>query len=323
MQGGFSTVHRVEHPQIPVSQIQHGLPRKLPFAVRRIVAKRPDQDGGRCWKVWRRSSHPEGPLLKHIGDELRQCRRPNPKRPIIGEIFRQQDLARKMGNYLMKPGMWHDTSSEGYPGREHGIFFGHFHNNTNGLVALLDLALIDKNEWLKQVVREGYDHARRTGVIRLGWLPAWSTPTRYNRPQWLLQVTEPCALGDLIVLAVRLTDAGLGDYWDDVDHIIRNQLVAQQFTSLQLMRECIGGGSKHDAMLARFLGGFGSSGTTYKQASGQWLLLREWRQWLVLCLAWNYPLRRGRCHSKSVSESGLSLAGRRQLSALRRQSRAP
>jgi len=27
------------------------------------------------------------------------------------------------------------------------------------------------------------------------------------------EVTEPCALADVIVAAVRLSDAGLGDYW--------------------------------------------------------------------------------------------------------------
>jgi hypothetical protein len=34
-------------------------------------------------------------------------------------------------------------------------------------------------------------------------------------------------LGDLVGVYIRLSDAGAGDYWDDVDHIVRNHLVEQ------------------------------------------------------------------------------------------------
>ena len=40
----------------------------------------------------------------------------------------------------------------------------------------------------------------------------------------------------MIALGIALSDAGVGDYWDDVDHIVRNQLVEQQFTDLERMR---------------------------------------------------------------------------------------
>jgi hypothetical protein len=43
-----------------------------------------------------------------------------------------------------------------------------------------------------------------------------------------MNMMEGCALGDLVALAIRLSDAGAGDYWDDVDAIVRNHLVEQQ-----------------------------------------------------------------------------------------------
>jgi len=35
-----------------------------------------------------------------------------------------------------------------------------------------------------------------------------------------------------IALGVRLSDAGLGDYWDDVDALVRNRLIEQQYVDL-------------------------------------------------------------------------------------------
>jgi hypothetical protein len=70
----------------------------------------------------------------------------------------------------------------------------------------------------------------------MGWFPSWSLPTKYNRPAWLQEVTELCALADTIALGVKSSDAGLGDYWDDVDSILRNHLIEQQASDLELMR---------------------------------------------------------------------------------------
>jgi hypothetical protein len=43
-----------------------------------------------------------------------------------------------------------------------------------------------------------------------------------------------------IALGVRLSDAGLGDYWDDVDALVRNRLVEQQYVDLPSMRQIAG-----------------------------------------------------------------------------------
>jgi hypothetical protein len=167
--------------------------------------------------------------------------------------------AQELERFILKPGMWQDTSTEGYPGNEHGIWAGHGHNNSQALNALLDFAMLENNDWLKQFVREGYDQAVRNGVVRIGYFPAWVQPEKFNRPGWLHGVTETCAVADVLVLATKMSDAGIGDYWDDVDSIIRNQLAAQQINDIALMRRAAGSGPESDALLKRFAGGFGNA----------------------------------------------------------------
>ena len=59
----------------------------------------------------------------------------------------------------------------------------------------------------------------------LGWLKLRGK-CRFCRTG-AINLCEGCALGDLVALGVRLSDAGLGDYWDAVDAVVRNQLAAE------------------------------------------------------------------------------------------------
>jgi len=178
-----------------------------------------------------------------------------------------RDMARKIARFCLKPGMWEDTISEGNPGNEHGTFAGHFYGNVASLLALMDLAVAEDDAWLKQFVREGYDHGRRAGIIRMGWFPCWINPEKYNRPAAYFLWVETCCVSAMLMLAVKLTDAGLGDYWDDVDSIVRNHLIAQQITDLDEMRR-LGGGHRHDDELKRFLGGFNASMECWPNSTG-------------------------------------------------------
>jgi len=173
------------------------------------------------------------------------------------------EMARKVSRFVLKPGMWEDTSEQGYPGYEHGMWAGHVHANAANHHALLDLAVADDDEWLKQFVREAYDHSVRNGVIRMGWFPSWTLPEKYRRHAPYHSVDAPCAIADILVLAVKLTDAGLGDYWDDVDAIVRNHLSTHQFTDLERMRACAGGSTEHDELLKKFIGAFNQGYKTY------------------------------------------------------------
>ena len=176
----------------------------------------------------------------------------------LNNDIKSLETAQRIARFMLKPGMWEDTSADGYPGYQHGIFGGHFHGSITPLYALLDLAVAEKNGALKQLVREGYDHALRTGVISMGWFPSWANPENYARPTSLLETSEACGVSDVLLLAVKLTDAGLGDYWDDVDAIVRNHLAGQQIIDLDRMRKiaAIEAGGEGDEMLQRYVGGF-------------------------------------------------------------------
>jgi hypothetical protein len=65
---------------------------------------------------------------------------------------------------------------------------------------------------------------------------------------------ETCALTDLIHLAIILTEAGQGDYWDDIERYARNQLLENQYRDAGLLRRAFPGIS--DRVLAMLWGGF-------------------------------------------------------------------
>lgn len=205
---------------------------------------------------------PEEPYLEQQGTE--GCVKYEQAAPLRALVARYRldgdaealDVARRVVRFMLKPGMWEDTGDAGYAGHEHGVFAGHFHGNVTALHALLDMAVATDDAWLKQFVREGYEHARRTGIARMGWFPGWLRPTAHHRDAGLFLACETCGVADMLVLAVKLTDAGLGDYWDDVDAIARNHLVAQQITDLDQMHALGGGTPEKNALLERLRGGF-------------------------------------------------------------------
>jgi DUF1680 family protein len=149
------------------------------------------------------------------------------------------DTARQLAAFCRLPAMWEDGWQWNIAGHQHGLFAGHFHGNVMALRGLLDLAVASGDETLKTIVHEAYEHACTTGVRRAGWFPGWITPERFGRLDdlagWVKAVCEGCSLGDMVGLAVALSDAGVGDYWDDVDSCVRNQLVEQQLVDKDRM----------------------------------------------------------------------------------------
>jgi hypothetical protein len=179
-------------------------------------------------------------------------------------------LAHEIKRELLRPALWVNTNEQGYPGNEHAVWEGHFHANAHTLLGLLDLADVSHDQWLQEFVREGYANAIRNGLVRVGWFPAWIHPTKFGRPAWLAESDEICGVGDMVLLGVRLSDDGIGDHWDDVDSIVRNQLTAQQVIDVDLMRRAAGvTTTAYDKDFERFRGGFGLGGITTIDENGQ------------------------------------------------------
>ena len=172
------------------------------------------------------------------------------------------DLGMRLTRFALKGPMWEGFSSLAYPGNQQGIFSGHFSGNVHFLNALLDMGMAQKNEALKQRARQGYELTRRVGVTRMGWYPSWimNGDETYGRSKDLHGVCDSAGIAAALLLAVKLSDAGVGDYWDDVDYIVRNQLIEQQFTDANAMRGKAGGDPLN--VIGRFVGGCGTGEPT-------------------------------------------------------------
>lgn len=110
-------------------------------------------------------------------------------------------------------------------------FGGHGHTHELGLLAMLEYATAANDRETMEYVRAGYEWAKQQnasmGVSPLvGWFPEWYVVDYED--------SEACALADMLALAIKLSDAGVGDYWDDLDRWVRNQFAAQQLRSDQV-----------------------------------------------------------------------------------------
>ncbi len=153
-------------------------------------------------------------------------------------------LARKYINYLRQSFYGPDGSFRASPTIPAQA---HFHAHARGLLAMEEYAEAAGDKELMRFVvqafelardqgsnfRPGvshYDLVRTPGAGLLGFFPEWA-----NSP--VRQTSETCQVGDMIVLALRLSEAGEGDYWDDADRWIRNQLVENQLVETDWVSE--------------------------------------------------------------------------------------
>jgi hypothetical protein len=107
---------------------------------------------------------------------------------------------------------------------------GHGHGHGIGLIAMFEYADALHDRDLLRFCQAGFEWARNPGMefgasTRVGWFPEFYVP---HYPS-----CEGCIVGDMLSLAVRLSAAGVGDYWDDVDRWVRNQFAEQQLTSAE------------------------------------------------------------------------------------------
>lgn len=119
----------------------------------------------------------------------------------------------KFRNVIMKPEYWvPEAAPKVVVGSDHGGFDGHIHSFTGALMGLLWYAALTNDARLKEFVRESYEFVRTFGISRMGLFG------------------EMCVTGDMTWLAIKLSDLGVGDYWEDADQYVRNQMVEAQVT---------------------------------------------------------------------------------------------
>jgi len=152
----------------------------------------------------------------------------------------------------------------GVAGAEQGHWYTHLHARAVALRGILEYARMVQDARLLEFVRRAYEFTLTMGIPRLGWVNCW--PARQV-------AVEGCALGDLVALGIRLSDAGMGDYWDDVDAVVRNQLVEQQLVRPDVLEQiseaspprgepaALPGQETTEDVIARSLGNFAGAAT--------------------------------------------------------------
>jgi len=134
------------------------------------------------------------------------------------------DRLQMLKNTLLAPRFW---SPEAHPRlvvpAEHGQFGGHHHSYTQALLGLLYYAHATGDTAVMTFVRESYEYMRTYGIARIGLFG------------------EACTTGDMTFLAIRLSQWGVGDYWEDVDQTVRNHLVELQITDTEKLHQLVTG----------------------------------------------------------------------------------
>ena len=151
-----------------------------------------------------------------------------------------KDLAAKLSRYLRYHGKYYGHNGEFLPNyaplepkqstSDKNIYpfipssddpYTHFQHHTVPLLGMLDHALSTGDKDLAQFVRSSFDWAKKKGNITVGYFPE-------NIDSNLYECSEICEVAGMIGLALKLSQAGLGDYWDDADRWIRNQFAEGQ-----------------------------------------------------------------------------------------------
>jgi hypothetical protein len=104
-------------------------------------------------------------------------------------------------------------------GPRHGVV--HFHHHAMTILTCLEYGLAAGDQELLDFATRAFPVARTYGEVLTGFFPESALPEH--------QTCEICEVGDMVRIAVRLAEAGLGDaYWDDADRWMRNQLAEGQ-----------------------------------------------------------------------------------------------
>jgi len=142
------------------------------------------------------------------------------------------ELVRRLVRYMLKPQFWAGNLESWAKGMDAEVFQSHgglqrkpaalFKAHISGMAyafqGLIEYALIDNDAYVKEWVRQGYECMRNLGLVRIGM---WG---------------ENVANNIFAAVAIKLMDAGLGDYWEDVDQYVRNSVVEDQFIDAELLK---------------------------------------------------------------------------------------
>ena len=124
------------------------------------------------------------------------------------------DLANGLVRYLQRSGQLIDKKT----GR---ILVDHITHVTHSLLSTLAYALVVEDTDMAAWVQRGFECL---------------TTVRDPSKTGVIFDLEACAVGDILGLAIMLSRAGLGDYWDDVDRWLRNTFLDLQVAAVDFIK---------------------------------------------------------------------------------------
>jgi hypothetical protein len=148
-----------------------------------------------------------------------------------------RQLAGKLANYLRYQAQYYEPDGPWLVGPderqwwskrwhlEHVVRGGHGHGHALGLLSALEYATAAGDQELIAFVRSGYEWAKANSSPLVGFFPEMFVPD-YDR-------CEADTIADMVALALKLSVAGAGDYWDDADRWTRNHFTESQLTSAE------------------------------------------------------------------------------------------
>lgn len=148
------------------------------------------------------------------------------------------ELAGKLARFLRYHGGVFDGEGrflarhDGYLGPKTAL---HFHHNANSAVALVEYAIASGKREYAEFGRKCYEYARSTGNASVGFFPEYIGNFPDDRRGAI--DCEGCCVADMVFLALKLTEAGAGDYWEDADRYVRNMLTQMQMKSCRWIEE--------------------------------------------------------------------------------------
>jgi hypothetical protein len=135
---------------------------------------------------------------------------------------RALDISGKLARFVMQNkyyGGIGEQEPEFAAARAH--YWGHLHGNLAAFRGLMEYGIGAEDFRVMEFCRDAFEWTRHNLCPQIGQEA----------------VTEGCVVADLIALGIQLSDAGAGDFWDDVDYVIRNALPEAQVTDKAWLEE--------------------------------------------------------------------------------------
>lgn len=123
------------------------------------------------------------------------------------------ELAVKYKNYLLLPKLWKaEVTPKVVVDEDRGHFNGDMSAYASGLLGLLTYAEGANDNAVKKLVQSSYEYIRDYGLKSIGLFGDISVTSEMTQ------------------LAIKMSQMGVADYWDDAERYLRNELAEKQIT---------------------------------------------------------------------------------------------